>query len=123
MGLFLMPYSGFTVGGGVSGPHNVNDAGPPEANRHNYVHDLRRSYIRTAKIKPGKETKERLKKLNRFVSGPPGQLAGGNLEPPYAWGGFERKDWNWRLGKSEWTKRKGLILVGESERRQLRLLS
>lgn len=128
MALWLHPFAGWAAGGGVTGPHNVNDAGPPDVKDYNYLADLPGRH--PLKLKPDdiRTTKDRERRRREFARTPPGQLVGGNMPPAYEGGAFERTDWRYTLERTE------LRLIGKVEmsedltikerrERHLRLLS
>jgi hypothetical protein len=115
--LFLMPFAGWAAGGGGPGPQDPAGAGitsmgtskaPPEASFGQKTDEL---------LRQQKEKKERDKALmrKRLESLPNRQIPG--EFPAYSWGGYERKDWNYRWGKipAEALTRTPLSLLGERE--------
>jgi len=114
---FLMPFAGWAAGGGGPGPNDPGGAGvtssgigkaPPEASFGQKTDEL---------LRQQREKKERDKALlrKRLESLPNRQIPG--EFPAYAWGGYERKDWNYRWGKipAEALSRTPLRLLGERE--------
>lgn len=115
--MFLMPFAGWAAGGGSPGPQDPAGAGvasagvskaPPQASFGHKADEL---------LRQEKENKERDKALlrKRMESLPNRQIPG--EFPAYSWGGYERKDWNYRWGKipAEALTRNALRLLPERE--------